>query len=35
MEVCFDHYVQNEVFVSITWRHALLKHIDIAAAGSN
>ena len=28
MEVCFDRHVQVEVFVSIAWRHALLKHIE-------
>ena len=27
--------MQHEAFVSTAWRHAFLKHIDIAAAGSN
>ena len=35
MEVCFDHIVQNGVFVGNAWRHALLIDIGIAAAGSN
>ena len=35
MEVCSDNIVQNGVFVGNAWRHALLIHIGIAAAGSN
>lgn len=35
MEVCFDHIVQNAVFVGNAWRHALLIHIGLAVAGNN